>query len=353
MIEKKITEHILVLGADYRVPSGGISQVLNSYSNIFEQFNFIPTTVSGNKFRKCFCLLYAIIKTIILLLIFKQYTIMHIHGASYNSFYRKRIFIYLAKFFKIKVIYHIHGAEFRSFYYRHKKIVTETLGKCDLIIALSQTWEIFFRKQIGCPHVTVVENVIPYPMKVNHKTDDIYCNLLFLGIIGERKGIFDLLEVIIDNKASYQNQIRLYIGGNGDVEKLKAMIKENNLDEIVKYEGWVSGEKKAYLLSLADIYILPSYNEGSPVSILEAMSYSLPVISTPVGGIPEIISKDINGLLVEPGDKLQIKCAIDTMLSNANLRNKMGEESYRRAMEYFPDKIEKKLLHIYTEYIQA
>ena len=76
--------------------------------------------------------------------------------------------------------------------------------------------------------------------------------------------------------------MELKIGGNKNEEKLKKQIKDFNIQEIVTFEGWVSGNKKLELLNWADVFILPSFNEGLPISILEAMSYGMPIISTPV-----------------------------------------------------------------------
>ena len=90
-------------------------------------------------------------------------------------------------------------------------------------------------------------------------------------------------------------------------EIIKAFIQNNQISDIAVFEGWVTGDKKIEYLNWADIYILPSYNEGLPIAILEAMSYSHPIISTPVGGIPEVVKDHQNGILVEPGNLEQIK----------------------------------------------
>ena len=79
----------------------------------------------------------------------------------------------------------------------------------------------------------------------------------------------------------------------------------------------------------ADIFILPSYNEGLPMSILEAMSYGLPVISTPVGGIPEIVKDGVNGYLIFPGDNEALAEKIELLAKNKELRLRMGQENYK------------------------
>ena len=90
---------------------------------------------------------------------------------------------------------------------------------------------------------------------------------------------------------------------DGETERLLTYLADHKLETLVQFEGWVSGEKKHELLSSSDVYILPSYHEGLPISILEAMNYQLPVIATPVGGTAEAVQEGINGFLVTPGDK--------------------------------------------------
>jgi glycosyltransferase involved in cell wall biosynthesis len=172
--------------------------------------------------------------------------------------------------------------------------------------------------------------------------------LLFLGKIGHRKGIFDLIEVLAENRSVYEGRLELIIGGNGDIKKLEKVIIERGLESIVKYEGWVSGEKKQWLFSECDVYILPSYNEGLPLSILEAMSYGLPIISTCVGGIPEIVFDGENGFLITPGNKKEIDLLLSNLLTNSELINIMGKNSNKIVSSYYPERVIPKLQKIYS-----
>ena len=114
----------------------------------------------------------------------------------------------------------------------------------------------------------------------------------------------------------FTDKLLLRMGGNEVDGDIKAYIRENGLESFVTYEGWIAGQKKIDCLNWEDVYILPSYNEGLPIAILEAMAYSHPVISTPVGGIPEII-KVVQDFFPEKvfGD---LKALYLKMLSNKN-----------------------------------
>lgn len=139
----------------------------------------------------------------------------------------------------------------------------------------------------------------------------------------------------------------MFVGGNGEISKVTQIISKYGLSDIVLFEGWVSGDKKIELLNKVDAYILPSYHEGLPISILEAMSYSLPIISTNVGGIPEILKNGENGFIISPGDKDAMYRAILELMNNEKLRIDMGKASYSKVQEHMPGFVERQLSDLY------
>jgi len=173
--------------------------------------------------------------------------------------------------------------------------------------------------------------------------------LLFLGLISKNKGIFDLIDVLATNKESFQNRLCLSIGGNGETDKLRKEINDKKLGEMVEYLGWVTQDKKNNCLQQTDVYILPSYNEGLPISILEAMSYGKPIISTNVGGIPEIVVSGRNGLLIEPGNLKQMEEAINFCIENVDTIKEYGKESRLLVKKHLPDAVMEELQKVYNE----
>lgn len=348
MIQNNISEQVLSIGCQWKKPKGGIAVVLNSYSRIFPVFNIIVNSNGINAIANILQLLYSLFVITFKLLFYRSIKIVHIHTASYNSFKRSTLFITLTKLFKRKVVIHIHGGGFKEYYEKNKAFVHRNLSKCDIIIALTEYWRIYF-KGLGFDNVVIVPNIVDAPVVLKNMNDDGKTHILYLGMITKAKGIYDLLDVVNKYKTALENKIILHIGGNGETSTLQSIIKENGLSQIVKFEGWVSGEKKVELLNNADVFILPSYTEGLPISILEAMSYRLPVISTPVGGIPEVIKDGENGFLFTPGDKDALYNAINNLVADKNQREDMGEKSYKRVQQHFPDKVAEILENIYTE----
>lgn len=338
-------KNILTIGIDYRVVRGGVAAVENVYSTFYQPFNHVTTTVTNGQVKKLLVLCKAILQFLYWMLFHPEIKIVHVQGSVGASFWRKAIFIYIAKFFHKKVVWHMHAGRFAVFYQQHRYAVRKVVNKSDVIIALSEYWKEYFKNEFPTKRVEIIKNVISAPRV--HKQQTGYFTLLFLGLLGKNKGIYDLLECIRDHKVEFQGKLKLYIGGNGEIEHVKQLIKEYGIADIVIFEGWVSGDKKIELLNKSDAYILPSYKEGLPISILEAMSYGMPIISTPVGGIPEIVSNGENGYLVEPSNKEDIYKAIISLLNDSDLRNRMGSVSLSRVGEHLPEYVEKQLETLY------
>ena len=348
-IQNSISKKILFLGVSMKT-KGGMTAVLVSYKKYIEGMQFIPTWKLGNKLVKSWYALQAIMRTWIKCTFDKNIKIVHIHGAANASFYRCKIFINLAKKLGKKVILHEHAADFVEFYNNttNKADITETINKCDKLIVLSESWKHYFIS-IGIDQnkICVLNNIVSPPELKPIKRIDDKLQLLYMGEISKRKGAFDLLKAICKEKEFFKDKLLLRMGGNevdGDINKF---IKDNGLEGFVSYEGWIAGEHKKECLNWEDVYILPSYNEGLPIAILEAMSYSHPVISTPVGGIPEVVENKRNGILVEPGNQEEIADAIKYYIENKDEIKTQGENGYKIVKDFFPEKVFNDLNNIY------
>ena len=133
----------------------------------------------------------------------------------------------------------------------------------------------------------------------------------FLGWVETGKGIFDLLEAIATLRRAGVD-VCLEVGGGGsDAERAAQYAQDLGIADLVRFLGWISGaEKKAFFLR-SQVIVLPTYAEGSPNSILEALGHARPVISTPVGAIPDILGNSDAGILHEPGDITALAAAIE------------------------------------------
>lgn len=346
-----------MIGSQYTNHRGGIGSVIETYSKYFDIFNFISSYgISNNKFTIAVKFLKSLVQLTLKFLYDRNIEILHIHGAAKGSLVRKFIiFLYSKYFFNKKVIFHCHGSEMEIFYNSSplmvKKIIEFFFNNVDLIICLSKSWESFFKINFNPIKIIVLENIVERNSEFQSKNlmKAQLIKFLFLGAIGNRKGIFDLLDVIANNKNEFSGRIKLLVGGNGEISRLKKVIKDYQLQDIVEYKGWVTGDLKIKLFNEAAIYILPSYNEGLPISILEAMSFGMPIISTYVGGIPEIVRNEFNGFLISPDDKQAIYASMKRFIDNRALCKEYGQHSLEVVTPYFAENVIPKLNLIYNQ----
>ena len=355
MITSEIAQKVLTVGPGYMPPKGGIAQIIYNYSqDVFPEggFRYISNSCEGGKVKKTYKLISSLVQCFIVLLFCRSIKIIHVHTASRFSFKRSSWFVSMSCLFNKKIVMHIHGGGFKNYYNNgHEAFVNKTLNKCDKIVVLSEEWQKWFRDELQCEKVTVIPNVIPMPQSIMRKERDDKFHLLFLGLINEEKGIFDLIQAIAESKEQLRGKLLFHIAGNGMVARLKNEINDNDLQDIVKYEGWVDHQAKHGLLFDCDALILPSYIEGLPLSILEAMSYHKPILSTPVGGIPSVLEDGENGFIIAPGDGKGFIERIMYLMEHEDIAKSMGESSFKKIKEHFPKSVTRELVKLYEELI--
>lgn len=273
------------------------------------------------------------------LLLLDRVAIVHCHVSYRGSFWRKTIFALFSRMRRVPVIFHMHGSEFKAFYAAQlpplRWLIRKVLQSVDKVIVLSESWKVYLLEIAPEADVIVVPNYVDASEKQQDlRADREGVNLLFLGVLGKRKGIYDLLPAFAEVAARHHD-VTLYVGGNGELEKVRQVIADCGFGDRVHLLGWVQGEQKQALLARADVFVLPSYNEGLPVSVLEAMSHGMPVISTTVGGIPQLVRDGEDGFLIAPGDVRALSERLEILCSDAALRQRMGAAARERVKAEF------------------
>ena len=358
IIDRTISSHVAMTGVKYQDNHpGGISAVVQYWSEYIDGLQYYSTFQEGSRYLKAYTFVISFFKLFIKLLVDKKIKIVHIHTAAGTDFKRSSRIVNLARLFNKKIILHSHASQFKVYYSsvseEKKKWILKILKKADILIALSESWKDWFT-QIGInpENITILHNITAYPQVIeDNRVADRPIRFLFMGEIGQRKGVFDIVRALRKHKAELEGKLELRIGGNKNEELLISSIKEGGLDKMVYFEGFVSGEKKVELLNWADVYILPSFNEGLPISILEAMSYSMPIISTPVGGIPEVVDEK-NGMIVTPGNDEEIYKAMKSYVENIHQIELQGKVSYKKVETYLPDYVLNHLRCIYEDLLK-
>lgn len=310
---------------------GGITSVVSGYrgSKLEDEYDikYIETYCDGIKIKKIIKAFLSYVHFCILILFWKP-SIVHIHSSFGGSFYRKSVIVHIASLFNVPIINHIHGSEIDKLYTfaspKKKRFIERTFEKCSLIIVLSEECrdklEVINAK-LDC---RIINNYGEIRVSdIARKKNNI---VLFLGFLTELKGCYDIPYVLKKVALAIPN-VKFVLGGVGEIEKIQSLLEKLGVSSFVEFPGWVSGEAKKELLSNSKLFFLPSYTEAMPVSILEAMGYGLPVISTNVGGIPQLVYNNYNGFLLEPGDVDGMANAIITVLKNDKEAVRLGENS--------------------------
>ena len=171
---------------------------------------------------------------------------------------------------------------------------------------------------------------------------------LFVGHIITAKGVLDLLKAFHHLKKSESSIFLIMIGYGDEVVNIQRGIKIRNLSGSVLMPGYMPQESLPLWINASDIFVFPSYQEGLPNAVLEAMACRKPVIATRVGGIPEIISDGGTGFLVEPRNIHQLVEAMRTLLENENLCSTLGLAAERFVKQHFTwEKSAESLINVY------
>jgi glycosyltransferase involved in cell wall biosynthesis len=218
-----------------------------------------------------------------------------------------------------------------------KRLIGWILSNQSRVIVLSESWLHYIQSIAPRAKVTVLPNYVDLPSldeQVHSCVRMEETMLLFLGTISQNKGIYDLLRAIKIASVAVP-ELRLTIGGIGETEQAQALASDLGIGDRVYFAGWVTGTAKKELLTRANIFVLPSYNEGLPVSVLEAMSWGIPVIATTAGGIPDLVRNGLDGILIAPGDINALSSAIIELSSNREFRVSAGTSARHRVESDF------------------
>ncbi|WP_077036174.1 glycosyltransferase family 4 protein [Pelomonas sp. KK5] len=258
-------------------------------------------------------------------LLLGRVAVIHAHVSHGGSFWRKFLLTAPALAGGVPVLSHLHSGSFEDFHERASPFtqgcIRWMLGRSLRVITLSAARAQWVHRVQPLAQTEVVLNSAAAPATVQPLQDP--PTVLFLGRIGPNKGTFDLLQAFATIHRD-RPDCRLVVGGDGEAEKLVELVRALGLQDAVHYCGWVDAAQKARLLDAAWVFALPSYHEGLPMAILEAMAHGRAVVSCPIGGIPEAVEADVTGLMVPPGDLARLVDALRRILGDSGYAARLG-----------------------------
>jgi glycosyltransferase involved in cell wall biosynthesis len=266
----------------------------------------------------------------------RRLDVAHINMSSHGSSIRKPLMLWTCRLLRIPVVLHLHASEYPEFFDRlphlPKAFLRSTFSNADLVLVLGLRWKDYIRRELGVPaeKVTVLLNASPGPdtLPAVRTPRSGPLRLLFLGRLGNRKGVPEILQALADSRVR-DKAWTATLAGDGEIGLYRRAAERLGLGDRVLFPGWVAADDAHQLLVESDLLLLPSHAEGLPMSVIEAFAHGVPVVSTPVGALPDIFEDGVNGLLVQTGNTAGLAEALLTVLEDEPLRLRLGQNARR------------------------
>lgn len=338
--------NVLMVGVD-KGRVGGMWTVAEAFINS-NKFNdkvnlyYVATSTGGSVTKRVLKMLQGYAK-IFYLLLTKRIDIVHVHMAERGSVYRKGVVVKLAKIFGKKVIVQMHSGPILSWYEslscKEQQKVSKIFVRPDLMLVLGEFWKEQMKALIPKEQIRVLYNGAsctsynPY----NPEGDIV----LYLGLLKKTKGTYDLVDAVKLINEEIPQQIKVYLCGLDEKGDMLQYIKERNLQDRFVLPGWIDSNQKTELFKRTAVCVLPSYFEALSMTIIEAMCHGIPVVTTNISTMPELVGADVP--LIQPGDVKALAEHIKRLLMNREMRINYSKLLYARANEQFS--IEKNVEH--------
>ena len=271
-------------------------------------------------------------------LLVRKPDLVHLKLASRGSFARKVVVGTLCRLTRVPVLVHVHGGGFDRFVAESpppvQSLARWLLEGTPQVLSLSERWAEKLRPLFPRARIDVLANPVEVARLSDIASDRFAAyargealagppTALFLGEIVERKGVDDLVAVWPE-VARAMPGARLVLAGTGDIERVRAAAHAAGVADLVETPGWIDFAEKRERLRAATLFVLPSFTEGVPISLLEAMAAGLPSVVTPVGGVLDAVSDGQEALVVAPGDRAGLVAAILSVFQSPTLARALG-----------------------------
>lgn len=330
--ELKFEDNVLVI-APSRKTRGGITSVVRLYEQHEFWYDFgcywLETHIDKGFRLKSWYFLKSWISFFFLI---HDYRIVHIHFSEPPSAFRKLFFMFPARLLGRKIILHFHSfSPETTINGKYSVLYKWMFNHADAVVVLSNYWK---ERVASIMHTQKRLFVIHNPARYTNHSTNRSSTILFAGTLCKRKGYNILIEAFF-HICRWHKDWTLVMAGNGEIDAGRKLAKDLNIADRVFFEGWVDGIEKDRLFRSASIFCLPSYAEGFPMAVIDAMSYEIPVISTPVGGLLDIFSENEDLLMTQPGAILELAMKIDMLILSPDIGKKLAKSAKNKLKKHF------------------
>lgn len=306
--------------ATSRQTMGGITSVLKRYEKmvVWEKYRcaWLETQINKGITLK---LWYVIKAYITMLFIVPQYDIIHFHTVPGNSLIvQMPVFLY-SKLWGKKTIIHLHVGN-QLYEYKDNRIMNFVLRRATRVVTLANVINGYL-KELYSIDGSVIYN--PIDKQENRNFDNTDKFIFFAAYLIKDKGYTTLLEAFSSISRKYPDW-KLVIAGTGELEEARKLCNEFDITEHVTIHNWLNRQQMDEMYEKAGIFCIASLKEGFPMSFLEAASYGVPVVSTPVGGLVDVLRDEENTMVFDFNNSKQLAQKLDVLIENEELRKNIS-----------------------------
>ncbi len=365
MHKKNRKKRILILCFSEKVLNGVKTYIEQLIKYMRKDYEFISFRIGSIPGKNRVYRFFYYIKSLLLYVKFIIYDcpdLIHLNPSlDLRSVFRDAFYMIIGLVFNIKILIFIHG--WHAFNYKgklYKFLVAKLFNHADVIVVLAN----HFKKELVKTGIDTRKIYVSSVMidtseffafkdiySAKHNIGDVI-TVLFLSRFIKEKGIYELIHAIPRILEQSSRGVNFIFAGDGpERESIVALCRKLNIMKNVYFPGYVIGSEKMTLFFKSDLFILPSYTEGFPVAVLEAMASGLPIIATPVGAIPEIIEDGVNGIIIPVCSSSAIVEAVLKIANNSSLQCRMTLNNKIKASQYDSKNVSNFVAGLYDQII--
>ncbi len=275
----------------------------------------------------------------------EQVPIVHINSSlDDKAFWRDLMYLAVARIMRRQIVFQVHGGAVRKFAFRNRMVLAifrRALRLPHAIVVLSEVERGAYAEILGAQRLVLIPNAIElseYGTVAKRFRITGEWRLVYVGRLAEDKGIADTVLALQRLRSEgWTHPARLLIAGSGPQEgELRALAEESGLAGQVELTGPLFGEQKRAFWLAADLFVFPTFHdEGLPYAVLESLASGTPMISTRIGGIPEVALEGVHALYVEPHRPDQVAHAMRALLDDPERLQRMSEAGLQRVQDSY------------------
>ncbi|MCT7660162.1 glycosyltransferase family 4 protein [Mycobacterium deserti] len=279
--------------------------------------------------------------------------LVHVHLSHGGSVVRKALPLLAARHAGVPAVIHGHSFDFGGWFDGLPQLaqrVVPAVLPADRWLVLGSSHVVEYQTRLGIPadRIQVLHNAIPLPEHAVPQTASERVHAVMVGRLGERKGSYDVVAAVAALDPDIRRRLRVTLAGDGEIDGVAAAVAAAGLSDTIHIAGWLDERSRDDLLASAQIFLLPSRDEGLPMALLEAMAWGLAPITSTAGSIGEVITDGVNGLLVDAGRRHQIAAALRTLVTDAPMRARLGSAAREHATDFSLNRWYEQLATVWT-----